>query len=91
MDIYIIVKQIFFNDYNGHHYQIADDNPIVMVHKSLDEAKRTCDHLAHAWLQRYPGQKLKISYPSSEFVAKYGLYTDDNYEISYNIVKEYAI
>lgn len=90
MNIYIIVKQFFYVS-RGIHYQCADDNPVVMVYKSVDEAKRACDRLTQSWIQRHPDVKLKTSAPSSEFVAKYGLFVGDNCEISYNIIKESLI
>lgn len=90
MDIYIIVKQLFFVS-RVRHYQLADDNPVVSVYKSVDEAQRVCDRLVQICLQNHPNLKLQKSAPSSIIVAKYGLYDGDTCELSYNIVKEYAL
>lgn len=90
MNIYIIVKQIFYVR-RGIHFQRADDNPVVMVYKSSDEAKNACYRLTQSWIQRYPHLKLKTSAPSSVFVAKFGLFDGDTCELSYNIVKEYVL
>lgn len=90
MNIYIIVKQVFYVS-RGIHYQCADDNPVVMVYKSVDEAKGACGRLVQSWLQRHPNLKLRTSAPTSAFVAKFGLFDGDTCELSYNIVKEFAI
>lgn len=90
MNIYIIVKQLFYVS-RGRHYQLADDNPVISVYKSFDEAQRVCDHLVRIWLQNHSNLKLHKSVPSSTIVAKYGLYDGDTCELSYNIVKEHAL
>lgn len=92
MELYIIVKQSFFQD-NGSFYQVTDYNPIVAVYRSADEAIKECDRLVRSWIWTYPDYKLKTNIPAPGFgfVARYGLYDGDICMVSYNIINETAL